>query len=234
MPASTARRPRPPFTRGQRLAGLALLVMALIQVPLLQFPASYSDGSVRMVPLSALEVLGLGLMSTPGLARMAPAVHGLLLPGTWVRQATRQLEACWYNPTVLQPCNVRLLRDLPALLEQSDPSELLDVYVDQLGRWRGLTQAGGALFALSSLVAWAVDAAGGLAMGLVMVLYCGVKGGCSPVWLTVVWLVAQIVLYVSSASTTTTTVTAGTPDVAAADAQAEDAASDGGRRKKRS
>lgn len=193
-----ARRQRAPLTTPQRLVGTVMLVMMVLQTPILQFAADYSDGTVRMISLSILEATATSFLRlAPDSPGMQAAMKYVLLPGTWFKAAARQADACFFSTfKLLNPCTPSKLGDLQALMAQADCTSLMEVLGEQLGNWRTLAQAGATLAVLASLLAPFVDGTVALLMGFPLVVYSFCKVGCAPIFVTLAFTTLQVAAYI--------------------------------------
>lgn len=106
------------LTWQQRAAGVALALLVFTHTPTFSFLVEFSDDTVREVKWSPLQIVALGLIKTD--ADLAPYVKYILVPGTWFETFVLTVDACFVNPSQLDPCDWNKLRDWKGILERAD------------------------------------------------------------------------------------------------------------------
>ena len=155
----------------ERLVGATFLIVALAQPPFIQFPAEYSDGSQRDVTISALQLTaGWIQQAAPGNPQVELGLQYLLLPGVWLRLARQQAVTCLLKKKPLPgECNPAALRDVAALLRQTDVTALTDVVSQKLVEQMQLLRTAATLVTIASVLAALRNSTSGIMIGCVLV-----------------------------------------------------------------
>ncbi|PNH03182.1 hypothetical protein TSOC_010769, partial [Tetrabaena socialis] len=106
------------LSKQQRLAGVAMALLLIIQTPTYSFKVEFSDDSVRTVHMGPLETLMLAVLRTH--PEITHEVTYLLVPGAWFKTIAANVDACWVNTEFLVPCDWSALWDLRALHAKAD------------------------------------------------------------------------------------------------------------------